>query len=370
MASLLLIAGELSGDRYGAALAVRLKTLDPTLHLTASGGPQLQAVADVFLDNIAHESAVGLKEQLWKRSVYTRFYDRLKTHLQTHKPDQAVIVDFPHHNEAIAAILKAAGIPIVTYITPHFWIWKDLKKAKKLVGYSDTIITIFEPEYRFYKTHFPTADVRYFGHPLVAMVQPSPSEWKGRQLTLFPGSRQQELDLLLKPMLSTAKAFLNRHPDVNCTLAVSDPAFEVTLSKAIEAMGLPISLYRESDKAPLLSRSDWVLCASGSTTLEVLLYRKPMVILGALPPLTYFVAKYLLRIHIPWVSLPNIVAGHQAIPEFVQRFNPQKIADTLGSFSEMTARTRYLQTADSLVVQLSPTSDPILEAAKSLLNKK
>ena len=161
---LLLITGELSGDTHASTLAQEIKTLSPQTTLFGIGGDKLAKSVDHFIEHVTLLSATGFLESFYKQRKINAFLKRLNTFLEQEKIDKVIIIDFQHQNEKIAAVIKKFSIPIITYITPNFWIWNDIKKAKQIIRYSDDIICIFEKEYNLYSSL--SQKVHYFGHPL------------------------------------------------------------------------------------------------------------------------------------------------------------------------------------------------------------
>ncbi|NBV42695.1 hypothetical protein EBR96_08010 [bacterium] len=334
---LLIIAGELSGDRYGALLARQIRAI-ASVHIIAIGGPMLQAHADEFIDDVTAQSAVGLFERVSGRSAIRRMLNRLNHYLDHSSIDQAVIIDFPHTHFDVAKILSKHQIPIDTYITPNFWIWKDLKKARRIADYSRKIITIVPPEYALYQPISKNA--LYLGHPIIDICPPSLPRICGPYLNdgthnpirigLFPGSRQAELNLLLRPMLKCAAALARRSSRFAFIIAVPRPEFAGCITSEIRREGVSNVTVCTDGAAQIMSQIDGVICATGTMTLEVILNRLPLVILGALAPLTYFIARHVLRLPMPYAGLPNIIAQRVIAPEFIQYdIRPDRVADAL-----------------------------------------
>lgn len=328
----LIIAGEVSGDMYAAGLVAALKAQDPTRYIIGIGGAKLKATCDQFLFETVQHHAVGLAPMFLRRSFKKKVVTHVQHALKTRAISRVIITDFQHVNDAIAAVATAHSVPITTFITPNYWMWKDQKKSKKLAQYSDRILTIFKQEYQWY-TRFHQ-QVYYAGHPLTDRqrgVVPFDTQFNTPQkITLLPGSRPQEFALYLKPMLDTVTLLQQQQPGLQCDLLVSAPQFKPLLERAISKQaGLAIRLVTTPDHTSV--QDSHVVCvASGSATLELALQQRPMVVLAALPALTYYSAKYLLRLQLPYISLPNFLLNKEVVPEFVQHdMKPPMIARTI-----------------------------------------
>jgi lipid-A-disaccharide synthase len=366
---LLLITGEISGDMYGAALCSALKKANPDVDVHAFGGAKLKNTADTFLYDVAHLNHIGLGVYSQKKGTLNTFYSTLIQTLKTEHYDKAILIDFQHHNFEIAKHLQRAGVPITTFITPNFWLWKDTKKAKKIADYSDTIITIFPQEYDLYKSLHP--NVHFFGHPLLDMMSLEadtvpPFEDTRPVISFFPGSRKQEFTLYLSKMIATIQQLPNRE-HYHIVMALSDEKFRPLLVNAIQKSGIPVTLW-DGDKTKLFKHSALSVCASGTATLQAVLCGTPLLILAALPPLTYYIAKYILGIKLKYVALPNIVAETLVVPELVQsRIRVPKILESMKALlatPKPTIHSRY----DAVTKKLAVSDSPLQNIAKSVLN--
>ena len=364
---LLIVAGELSGDLYGATLAKALLKLDPQTILYGVGGEHLRGIVHKFVYETAYSHDVGIKGSFtgWSRRHVFR---ALAAFLQNERIDKVIIIDFSHQNFALAKLFQQHKIPIISWITPHFWIWSDQKKAKKIAAYSEKIIAIFQKEYDFYRQF--TDNVYYFGHPMVDIAKPQPSLHARKQtITLFPGSRKQELPLMLPKMLAIMQ-ILSKSGDYRFYLAISSTKFTDKINAILNKFPESKPEIWTGSKEDLFAQTDFLICASGSATLEAMLYRVPMIILGALPHLTYWIAKLIFRLdkRMPYVALPNIMAGKEVIPEFVQyKMNPQTMADKIQTLLTPQEKQVLLEKYDQVLRSMNPGSSPILEVARCVL---
>ena len=368
MKQILIVSGELSADRYGAQIVKALKSVSPNIKITALGGPQLQSVADHFLMNTVGNNIVGIQ---WGRAFRSKLLKTIDKLLAIQSFDKAIIIDYPHLNFDIAHTIKRHNIPIVTYITPNFWMWKDQKKARKIANYSDDIITIFRPEYEFYQQFKDR--VHYFGHPLTEFVQTkNESEKMSKppyQIAIFPGSRRQEFALYGHVLVESMKQFYSKVPEVEFVLVQADDMFYEYINDLKKQCGnLPVKIVLNDQKDQLLSRCDAAICASGSTTLELVLHRIPLIIVAALPFWTYWVARLILRLDLPFVGLPNVIAGHEVVPEYVQyNMNPNHISSKLLELCTTDQRFKMISRYDTLINDLENNNSVFSEVANVIL---
>lgn len=369
--TILVIAGEISADIYAAALAKALKHTRPELTLYGIGGEKLEKESDHFLANIVHLSAVGIVERYVTKTPLKRQLSKLRRTLPTLSLSGAILVDFPHYNIELAAMLAEYNIPIITFITPNFWLWADKKHAQKLIGYSKSIITIFEKEHAFYSEL--TDKAVYFGHPLVEIMAPSPvppeTRSKSALIGLFPGSRRQEIKLLLRPMIEAAVELQKFRPDLRFELALASEKFRPLVEAILKknnAQNISVCI---SEGERILRESRFIICGSGSVTLEAVLRNTPMVILGALSPVTYWIIRYLLKIRFDPITLPNIILGRHAIPEFIQHdIKTDNILSACSRLLTYDGLMEALHPYDEIKTSLGKTEKPVFNAATHILS--
>ncbi|MFC1770664.1 lipid-A-disaccharide synthase [Candidatus Margulisiibacteriota bacterium] len=356
---ILIISGEISGDIYGAALAEELLKCKSSVKIYGIGGEKLKAIAHCFLFDIATSHAIGLTERFNKRKFYSRFYKTLEEFLEKNRLDKVVLIDFQHHNFKLAQILRRYSIPIITFITPNFWIWNDLRGVRGVVQYSHKIITIYKKEYELYSRFYPS--VYYFGHPILDLYNKQKEERqkpKGNKqvISLFPGSRIQEINSLLPKMLETVK-ILNEKEKTKYLfyLKVSSSKFMPLIVKHLKEAKASFVRIWDQGQGNIYTYSDLILSSAGSVTLEAVLNDVPLIVMGALSKLTYFVAKYILKISPKFIALPNIVADKEIVPEYIQdSIIPVNMADKAEELLEPDKR-------DSMLAQYQTVKDELYE---------
>jgi lipid-A-disaccharide synthase len=320
-ADLLVVAGEASGDLHGARLVEELRRRRPGLSIFGLGSTRLRAAGVDLVADGAEISAVGLFEILKivrrARVIFRRIVERAKDE----RPRLAVLIDFPEFNLRLARELHAAGVRVAYYVSPQIWAWRQ-GRVKAIARDVDRMLVLFPFEVDFYRGH--DVEVRHVGHPLVDEVpqeahvwERTPAEGPARfRVALLPGSRGSEIRRLLPSMLGAARELARQLPCEFVLLqapTVSDALLAPFLSGAgVEIRRVPGDERRFEE----LAACHLALCASGTATLETGLVGTPLLVVYRLGPVTYAMAKALVRL--PHVSLVNLVLGREVVPELLQ----------------------------------------------------
>lgn len=368
--NLLIIAGELSSDKYAAELVPEIRDQYPGMKIIGIGGLELKTVADEFMEEIASTNTVGLIEQL-SRSAVKRAISKLKKRLRSTAFHGAVIVDCAHINNRFSAILAQHNIPITSYITPNFWIWNDQQNMARLASYSHTIITVSPAERdAFTPLH---QNVHYFGHPLVDKLSKErptvPSAATAPQspaiIAGFIGSRKQEVNNLLPTFGKVAQVLANTH-NIPFYLAPIPPHIAPYVKRQLKKW--PHITQWQDTKDQLLNAATVALTGAGTTTLELVVRNMPQVILGRIHPIGAFLGHLFVPQGIENIGLPNIFSGKRIVPEFMQNLPPKTIATTLAKLAQSDGQRQKIK-ADyaDLLSQLIPNTKqtPILQAIAS-----
>jgi lipid-A-disaccharide synthase len=333
MTELLVVAGEASGDLHGARLITELRRHVPDLAPFGLGGDEMRAAG---LEAVAHSSeisVVGITEVLKILPRAREVFADLLREVDRRRPALAVLIDFPDFNLRLARELKARGLEVLYYISPQVWAWRR-GRVKTIARLVDRMLVLFPFEVDFYREH--DVDVVHVGHPLVDEVPVLPQAWdrdgasfggpsfRGPyRVALLPGSRKSEVESLLPTLLEAARRLAAELPvEVRIIRAPTIPPELV--DEAVELAGLPVEIVAE-DRFAAIADSHLALCASGTATLEVGLLGTPMIMVYRLASWTYLLAKLL--VHLPNVSLVNLVLGRRVVPELIQGdANPRRIA--------------------------------------------
>ncbi|MFQ5660619.1 MAG: lipid-A-disaccharide synthase [Gammaproteobacteria bacterium] len=320
-----IVAGEASGDYLGANLIRDLRRKNPDLVVEGIGGPQLEQQGCRLIFSIEKFSVMGFIEVLGKYLELARARSRLTEYFIQHPPDIFIGVDAPDFNLDLEKKLRNHQIKTVHYVSPQVWAWREYR-LRKIAQAVDVLLALFPFEKDYYEAHnIPVVNV---GHPLADEIGLAPDRAAARArlglpaekrvIALMPGSRQMELDRLMGPFLLTADWCMRQRSDLHFTGSLlTDGAkqqFESTVSRLC-LDHLPLSLYvgRAHD---VLEAADVVLLASGTITLEAMLYKRPMVVAYKMHWLTYALLKWLVKVK--HAALPNLLAGSDIVPECLQ----------------------------------------------------
>ena len=309
-----IVAGEASGDILGADLIQGLKKQYPNAIFEGIGGPKMQAQGFNSLFDMERLSVMGLWEPLKRlpellsirRSIIKRYFSQ--------KPLVFIGIDSPDFNAKIEQKLHAVGVKTVHYVSPSVWAWRQgrIKNIKRSV---DLMLTLLPFEAEFYHQH--QVPVCYVGHPLAQQFPQQPNTTEARQmlgleadkvtLCIMPGSRGAEVELMAELLLDTA-AKVSRDLGVELQLVVpaANQARYDQLKAIIDARSDRVTLLKQqSHKA--MEAADVVLLTSGTTALEAMLLKKPMVVGYRMNPLSFKLLFPLIKT--PYVSLPNLLAN-------------------------------------------------------------
>lgn len=364
----LLIAGELSSDTYGGQLALALKKIDPDACIYAIGGPSLEKHATHFLADTIGGHSVEISEQFRHKSGFKDGLRIITKCAQNTKIDRAVIIDYPHKNFKIARLLQHLDIPITTFITPNFWLWNDVKSAKRLAEYSRNIITIFKKEYDLYKKL--NQNTYFFGHPLVSQLTHF-LEYKKQSpphIVILPGSRFTEIKRLLPPILNALTDIHNSGHHFRCSIITAHKNLNDSIQSHLKNTELPINIIQKSDISTPIACT-FAITASGSSTLELLIQNIPMLICGRVSWLTYIVVEFILGIKIPLIGLPNILVGKKIVPELRQNnVTAGKIKKVIIKYIYENSPETLLQHYPEIQQQIEHKSSTFNETAKVIYN--
>ncbi|WP_025806632.1 lipid-A-disaccharide synthase [Pseudomonas chlororaphis] len=333
-----LVAGEASGDILGAGLMRALKAQHPTVEFIGVGGPLMQAEGLTSYFPMERLAVMGLVEVLGRLRELLARRKKLVQTLIAEKPDVFIGIDAPDFNLNIELQLRQAGIKTVHYVSPSVWAWRQ-KRVLKIREGCDLMLTLFPFEAKFYEEK--GVPVRFVGHsladaiPLEADRAAARAELglpEGPLVALMPGSRGGEVGRLGALFLDAAQRLRALRPGVRFVMPCASPERRVQLEELLAGRDLPLTLLNgQSHQA--LAACDAVLIASGTATLEALLYKRPMVVAYRLAPLTFWILKRMVKS--PYISLPNLLAQRLLVPELLQDdATAEALAQTLSPLIE------------------------------------
>jgi lipid-A-disaccharide synthase len=318
-------AGEPSGDLHGAGVVRALRERYPNASIEALGGPRMAQAGATLRYDMEGLAAFGFVEIVSKLGAHLRLLRALRQDLRAGRYDLVILIDYPGFHLRVAEAARTAGTKVLYYIAPQLWAWRP-ERARRLAAAVDRLAVVLPFEEAFFSGLGLRSE--YVGHPLVDRA-PAPSRAAAREslrippgskvLGLFPGSRAQEIRRLWAPFRDAAER-LRAEGRCDRVLVAGTEWGQYPEPGSAEIV--------RSDPARLLAASDAALVKSGTTTLEAALSGTPMVVAYKVHPLTYQLAQRVRTVE--WVSLVNLVAGSEVVPELLQdRAEAESLADAL-----------------------------------------
>ncbi|MBC8981326.1 lipid-A-disaccharide synthase [Pseudomonas lurida] len=328
-----LVAGEASGDILGAGLMRALKAQHPAVEFIGVGGPLMQAEGLTSYFPMERLSVMGLVEVLGRlRELLARRKLLIQTLIEE-RPDVFIGIDAPDFTLNIELKLRQAGIKTVHYVSPSVWAWRQ-KRVLKIREGCDLMLTLLPFEAKFYEEK--GVPVRFVGHTLADAIPLQADRAAARAelglpdgplVALMPGSRGGEVGRLASVFFDAAERLQALKPGVRFVLPCASPQRRAQIETLLEGRNLPLTLL-DGQSHLALAACDAVLIASGTATLEALLYKRPMVVAYRLAPLTFWILKRMVKS--PYISLPNLLAQRLLVPELLQDdATPEALAQTL-----------------------------------------
>ncbi len=306
-------AGEPSGDLHGSGVVRELRARYPDATIEALGGPQIEQAGATLRYRMEGLAAFGLVEVLTKIRAHYRLLKALRSDFKVGRYDLVILVDYPGFHVRVAEAAHATGTKVLYYIAPQLWAWRP-GRARRLAAAVDRLAVVLPFEQMFFGGLGLRSD--YVGHPLVDRG-PWPSREQARAqlgiaatsrvLGIFPGSRVQEIRRLWEPFRDAALLLLQ---EGGC-----DRVVVAGIPQGVYPDSGPIEVLR-GDPVPLFAAADAALAKSGTTTLEAALADTPMVVAYKVHPLTWAMFQRVRTVR--WVSLVNLVAEREVVPEILQ----------------------------------------------------
>lgn len=319
--SILIVAGEASGDLHGSKVVEALRQLNPQVRIVGMGGDHLRSAgAEVLIDS-SRLAVVGITEVLGRLGDLIQAYRTLKDLIRSREIGLLILIDFPDFNLGLARVAKEAGVPVFYYISPQVWAWRP-GRIHKIVQRVSRMAVIFPFEVALYQEAGLKAE--FVGHPLMDTLGqvenpsiPGEEGWRGNPLiTLLPGSRHKEVKALLPEMIRAAEIITRKRAEVGFLLALAPTIERKEVEEMLPSGGVRVQV-TEGMTYQAIRAADLVWVASGTATLETAILGKPMVIAYQVSPLSYWVGRAMIRVQ--WIGLVNIVAGRSLVPELIQK---------------------------------------------------
>jgi lipid-A-disaccharide synthase len=350
-----LVAGEASGDEHGAALMRALRKLALDIEFQGRGGPKMRAVAGgAFLNWSDSAAVVGLWEVVKRYGYFREQFQRALREIASINPDAVVLIDYPGFNLRLARALRKESptLKIIYYISPQVWAW-NRRRIGQMARFLDLMLCIFPFEAELYnKSGLRTV---FVGHPMIENLAARPT-WEERQPNLigfFPGSRLREVRKIFPIMAEAAHQIVAEQEEIHFEVAAASESLALEIRKMLVVAPLRNRVrVVTGDAAGTMQRAFAGLIASGTATLEAAYFRLPFVLVYKVSWPTYVAARLVLKIK--HLGMPNVLAGREIIPEFIQhRARPDAIARAvLKLIKDQAARDVMMAEFDAIIAKL------------------
>jgi len=315
-------AGESSGEQHAANMFLELKKQCPNIKGIGMGGAKMARAGIEIRYDSANIAVIGVVEVLKHYGEIRRALTAMKQLLAEQRPDLLVCVDYKEFNFKLAKYAKSIGIKVLFYVSPQVWAWRP-GRVKAYGEVIDMMAVIFPFETAYYDAE--NVPVRYVGHPSVDKVRPLHTKtedlvsYKLNQnnpiVGLLPGSRANEIKRMLPVMLAAAEQLQVSFPGIQFVLPQADSISDALLQAYLKSSSINVTVVK-NQPYDVIHCCDAVMTTSGTATLEISLLTVPMVIVYKLAPITYWLGRWL--VNIPFIGLPNIVAGKAIVKELIQ----------------------------------------------------
>lgn len=333
-----IVVGELSGDTLGEGFIQAIKQQYPNAQFVGIGGPKMIAQGCESLFDMEELAVMGLVEVLGRLPRLLKVKAQLVKYFKANPPDVFVGIDAPDFNLRLELDLKKAGIKTVHYVSPSVWAWRP-KRIFKIDAATDLVLAFLPFEKAFYDKYQVACE--FVGHTLADAIPLQPDKIAARELlkletdkqwlAVLPGSRGGEVGLIAKPFIETCRQIKQKYPDIGFVVAAVNPKrkqqFETIWQEIAPELDFAII---EDTARNVITAADAVLLASGTVALECMLLKRPMVVGYKVNWLTGWLVQKLAITE--FVSLPNILAGEELVPEFIlDECDPQHLFPAVDS---------------------------------------
>jgi lipid-A-disaccharide synthase len=329
--TVMMVAGESSGDLYGAKVVEAMLSLAPEVKFYGIGGKAMEKKGVHLLASSSDLAVVGLTEVLEKTGHIWRAWRKMKRFIKDHKPRVAILIDYPGFNMRLAKVCNDHAVPVLYYVSPQVWAWRP-GRIKKIARRVTKMAVILPFEVSLYEKE--GVDVEFVGHPLLDILDDGLTQVQARRrlgvppdallIGLLPGSRGREVRVLLPPLVGAAEILSADFPLSRFIIPLASTIEKDTVREFITHRKLAVEIV-EGKTFEVMKAADLLLVVSGTATLEGAIAGVPMVIVYQLSLLSYLIGRILVKVRC--IGLANIVVGRKVVPELIQReVTPQRIA--------------------------------------------
>lgn len=334
MKSLLVIAGEVSGDMHAAAVVRELKSEHPEIQVYGIGGERLREAGMETLVDAREMAVLGFWEVLRHYRFLKGVFDRMVKLAGERRPDAVLLVDYPGFNLRFAREMKRLGIRVIYYVCPQVWAWHR-SRIPRMAEIINRLLVIFPFEVDVFAGTGLRVD--YVGHPLVdearreRTMAPTALPWRGTpRLAIMPGSRRQEIERILVPMMQAAGQLAERFPGLSVVVAAASPEMDSLIrARLVGVTGVPARYdIVVGSTRQILQEATAAMVKSGTSTLEAALMGCPMIVVYRTAALTYWLGRCLIQV--PYLGMANLILRREAFREFIQHeAHPAKLAEAM-----------------------------------------
>lgn len=374
--SLFIFAGEPSGDLHGSHLLKTLKDLPSLKDYEFQGvaGPLMRKEGMVSFMTTEDFSVMGFSDVLLSLpSLIKKFY-KIRNHILKENPEAVILIDYPGFNLRLASHLRKNGYhgKIVQYICPTVWAFGK-KRIQVMENHLDLLLTIYPFEKKYFD--HSTLQVKYVGHPLSHKIRnhiykPLEINQSENLIAIFPGSREKEIKRNLPIILEGLKLFNSTSNELNVAISVANDKIQALIDNEIQASKsskMHFSFIKKEYTYELMKMCHTAIAKSGTVTLELALHKKPTVVVYGLSTLNRWIAKFILRLKLPFYCIVNILQQREVFKELIENgFNPKNLAKTLREtqFNELT-RNACIKSCFEIEKELED-NNPSEKAAKEI----
>jgi lipid-A-disaccharide synthase len=300
---------------HGALLLHALRKRDATLRCLGMGGPHLRAAGLETFFRTEELCVMGLTEVLGHLPRILRMLADIKSALARERPSALVVIDSPDFHFRLIKAARSLNIPVYYYISPKIWAWRR-GRARFIRDNVRRMLSILPFEADFYRSF--GLDIEYVGNPLLDIIdypalRNMPCE--PGLIGLLPGSRKKEVRALLREFAGAARILLSRLPRLSF-VCLRAPGIEESLLRSLWPDDVPVKFIGPDERWSWMRRCEMLVAASGTVALESAVVGVPTIVVYKVSPLSYALGKLL--VHVPFISLPNLILGREVFPELLQ----------------------------------------------------